>query len=557
MPKRKSSLFLISAAACFSYLPVLFFKLTYFDDHIAVLTNQSFLLKWSNFFVAFQRDVLSVFGGGAGYYRPFGIFTLIWDAHWSGINPFSYHLTNVILHALVSCVVYLVLTQISKIEYPIHKDNKGYYSGGNDEINLILALLFAVHPLSVQVVAWIPGRGESILALVILLSFYFFLPGNRRFIPHQFFFLCALFTKESAVVFSVILGLYDFICRWVRPLRRLAVWKYYLGWFFCVIFFLFIRHSVVSSLAFGMTVKDILLSVVNNLPGIFLYVGKIFLPVNLSVLPILRDSNLVIGEITAVIIFWVFLAAKKVARHNFAIMVFGLIWFLTFLLPSFIYPDLNSFPGFLEQRAYLPMIGVLLILQGALAAFRPLWEKYKNIFRFLTIVMILLFLSVTVMHSLNFRDRLVFWKRAVRDSPHSAFAHKNLGAMFYLDDNLQPAGDEFKKAYELNPRETMVHNNLGLIFMRAGKFAEAEGEFQEELRINPAYDNVHYNYALLKYRQGKPEEAVALWEKTVALNPGYADAWRALVALAIERNDREKAQMYLDKAAGIGLDLKR
>ncbi len=542
---------LIAGAAFLVYFKTLFFGLTYFDDHIQVLQNQEFLKHWGNFLVNFKRSALNPFGGGSGYYRPLGVLTAIWDAHISGTNPFSYHLTSVFLHCGASCLVFTLLNRINK--------------NASLRINLFLALLFAAHPVSVAAVAWIIGRGESLLTLFILLSFYFYLRGRGYLLLHLFFFLCALFTKELALVFPVILCFYRQKNRGQVPVsKNRGQVPVFLGWIVCALIFILANRAVMGSVALGMSVKDIFWSVIKNSPGIFLYIGKIFLPVNLSVLPILRDSNLLIGGITTAVLAGLLIAmlvyakrAKKAApKPDFGLIAFGLIWFLVFLIPTFISPDLKNFLGFLEQRAYLPMVGMLFALQGI-----AVWEKGTATFSSgksrcpLLIAVLCLFAGTAMAHSLNYRDRLTFWKRAVADSPHSPLARRNLGAMFYLDGDLAGAQKEFEQALALNPREPMAHNNLGLILSAAGKFEEAEKEFQEELRLNPLYDDAHFNYGLLKYRQGKKEEAVALWERTVELNPGYASAWRALVTHAREAQDQQKAQEYLDKAKSIGLKL--
>ena len=550
MLRRRVSLLLISAATFISYIPALFCKLTYFDDQVAIINNQSFLLKWSNLFVAFQRDTLNVFGGvGGGYYRPVGMFSMIWDAHCSGTNPFSYHLTNVILHVAVSCLLYLLLTRMS--------------NAGN-RINLTLSLLFAVHPVFVSAVTWIPGRGETQLALFILLSFYYFLPGSRNFILHQLFLLCAIFTKETALILPVVLFFYWYLYRRSPEFSRgLVIWRYGLGWVICALLFILAKHNAVGSFASGMGLKNILWSVANNFQGVFLYIGKIFLPVNLSVLPVLKDANLIIGEVVAVILclglagilFYGSKLEKNTLRLDFGIVIFGLFWFLVFLLPSFVYPDLNSFPGFLEQRVYVPMIGMLFFAQQIAIALKSRLSEYKIVLSRFSLVLILVFIVMTFFRSFDFSNRMVFWRRAVKDSPHSALAHKNLGAMYYLDGNLNLAQKEFERSLELNPRETIVHNNLGLILMGTGKFAEAEEEYQKELTINPAYDNVYYNYGLLKYKEGDFEQSRKFWQKTISLNPGYIGAWQALIMLAVERKDQQEARMYLEKAKSLGLKL--
>ena len=547
---RKSSLFLILAAVVIAYFPSLFFKLTYFDDQVAVIANHSFLSRWSNFFLIFQRDTFSVFGGGqAGYYRPLGAITMFWDAHCSGVNPFSYHLTNLILHAAASCVFYLLLNRIS---------------GAANKLNLALALLFALHPLSVPAVAWIPGRGETLLALFIFLSFYFFLPESQNFVLHQFFLLCALFIKESALVFPVLLVC--FVCLKInRPglVRIKDLWRYCLGWIFCALFFIFAKYSAVGSFASGLGIKEILGSVAANAGGIYLYLGKIFFPVNLSVLPVLKDANLIFGKITAILIFALLLGGwlrsgkqKETGRRpDFKIIGFGLFWFLVFLIPSFVYPDLNRFPGFLEQRAYLPLAGILFAIQEAGLFLELPAKKYQMPLLRLAAALILLFAILTFNRDFDFRGRMAFWSKAAKQSPHSALARKNLGAMFYLEGNMAAAENEFNAALALAPDEPIVHNNLGLIFMNAGKFAEAQEEYRKELLLNPGYDNVYYNFGLLKYKEKDFAQARELWQKTVTLNPGYADAWRALINLSLEMKEAGEARRYLEKAQNIGLQL--
>lgn len=553
---------LIAGLAFLVYSQAVFFGLTYFDDHILVLGNQGFLRDWANFLVNFKRSALNPFGGGGGgYYRPFGIVLNFWDAHLSGINPVAYHLTNILLHCAVSCLLFNIF---NKLNNP--GSDPTLRTGSDPGLSLFLALLFAAHPISVPAVAWITGRVETFLAFFILLSFYFFLAGRRFFLLHLFFFLCALFSKELALVFPLVLAAYIFLTRRGKALAP-ARWlvPYMAGWAICGLIFISASRAVVGSVTLGMPVKDIFWSVAKNSPGIFLYIGKIFLPINLAVLPVLKDSNLLIGIICAAflsgLLIWLSvyakMAAKGAPKPDFGLIAFGLAWFFIFLIPTFISPDLGNFLGFLEQRAYLPMIGLLFMFQEIIIWVealrnRPFLNRASAPF---LITIIILFSLTAVTHSLNYRGRLVFWKKAAADSPHSPLARRNLGAMFYLDGNLAEARKEFEAALILNPREPMVHNNLALILSSAGKLEEAEREYQEELKLNPLYDDAHYNYGLLKYREGKKEEALMFWERTVQLNPGYADAWRGLLKLAYEDNDQQKAREYLERARKIGLNL--
>ncbi len=564
----KKNLIIIAWVSFLVYLPSLFFGFTYFDDNVLVLENQNFLTNWTNFLAAFNREVFHVFGGGAGYYRPILTLSFMWDALWGGASPFMYHLTNILLHVIVSCLVYIVLGEIlTNINqyYPIlsntnkakNKNSNGAMEqSSNRSLIFFLSLLFSVHPIMVQAVSWIPGRNDSLLSLFILLSFIYFLKLQKSHISEQrtaklyfwhfIFFLGAFFTKETALVFPVLLLFWLWFTKSITANLKLII-----GWFFCVFIFLVIKQNVVGSLATGMTVQDIVWSVWKNLPAVFVYAGKIFLPINLSVLPILADSNAYLGVMVILFVCFVLLIfsiKSKFKIQNYKFIFFGLLWFFAFLLPSFVRPDLNGIADFLEHRVYLSLFGILLIIQNLELNI----EKSRWLKSFLTATLLVLGI-ITIVHQFPFRDRLAFWTQAVGDAPHSPLAHKNLGAMLYLDGNQTSAFKEFQIAGQLNPKETIVHNNLGLIYMNKGEFGKAEVEYKQELKINPMYDNAYYNYGFLKYKMGNPADAEKLWQKTVEINPGYADAWKNLIGLMTAQKNNAKAQMYLMKAQQIGV----
>lgn len=540
-------LLIIAAVIFIIYFPSFFFEFTFLDDNALILNNQEFLKNWWNIFTAFGREVFQVFGGGAGYYRPLLTASFIWDAQWGGANPFFYHLTNVVLHICASCLVYVVLSQ---------------FSTKNLTKVLFLSLMFAVHPIMTQAVSWIPGRNDSLLAIFILASFYFFLKTekfvSRRTLWHLVFFAAALFTKETAIVFPGMLFLYSLYFSgashpWAA-VKKVPIKQLFASEVFLVVIYLLVKHAAIGDIALGMIPVELIKTTLFNSQAIFLYLGKIFVPFHLSVFPILEDANLLIGVVAGIAI-----AALTIFRCKFfnlrdksvsapcRLILFGGSWFLIFLVPSFIRPNQSIAPDFLEHRAYLSFFGILLM-------FLVLLPNRSRLINITLITVIILLSIVTFFHQFNFRNRLVFWQNAVLTSPHSAFAHKNMGAMFHLDENMEDAEKEYLIALRLNPQEPIVHNNLGLILVQKGKFSQAEEEYKKEIKINPTYDNVYFNYGLLVLKEERFEEAEKLWQQTIALNPGYADAWKNLIGLALKNNDQAKANIYLIQARKVGLN---
>jgi tetratricopeptide (TPR) repeat protein len=244
-------------------------------------------------------------------------------------------------------------------------------------------------------------------------------------------------------------------------------------------------------------------SLLGNLPAIIQYIGKIPLPFNLSVLPIIQDTTFVYGFI-AITLLTIALFLSKNKCYNF--IIFGSFWFILFLLPSFIQPNPAIVAYFIEHRIYLPIIGFIIILLET-DMIKNLIAK-KNSSPILGAVIVLVLLTIiTFNHSKNFKNRLNFWENAVKTSPHSSLAHRNLGTMYYLEEQPDKAESKYKKSLELNPQEPMVHNNLGLVYMKKNMFKKAEEEFRKELAINPSNNNVRFNLRLLYYKQNKLKDA--------------------------------------------------
>ncbi len=486
------------------YFPTLFFNFTYLDDNNLILNNQYFLSNLTNVFQSFLTDVFHLFNHSAFYYRPLLTISLILDYQVGGASPFIYHFTNIVLHLVSSYLLFVFLT---KLNY------KKIFS-------FLFSIIFLVHPVLTQAVAWIPGRNDTLLAVFALSTFIFFIKYLKEEKTNNLFwcltfFILALFTKESAVfIFPIMLFyLYFFFQKEFKVFYNKL---FFLLWSVSAISFYFILRYITLKDSASLTIVEMIKSLFFNLPATIQFIGKIFFPFNLSVLPVLRDTTFIYGAISIILLATI-LFLTKTKRWNFILL--GFIWFSAFLLPSFIRPNSALVADFIEHRVYVPIIGIFIILLET-----DLIKKIDFKKRSALIILgglILILSSITIIHSFSFRNRLAFWNNAAQNSPHYPLAHRNLGAMEYLDGNMDRAEKEYKIALELNPKEEMAHNNLGLIYVNKNKFIEAEKEYKKEIEINPYYDNVYYNLGLLYWQQKKYEEAINNWKKTLELNPNY------------------------------------
>jgi len=506
----------------FLYLPSLFFDFSYFDDNVLILDKLFFLKNIANFLRIFQQDVFNLSSSGS-YYRPILNLSFMFDAQISGQYPFFYHLNNILYHLTASLLFYLFLKKL-KIE---------------EKVSFLFSLIFLVHPVLTQAVSWIPGRNDSLLTIFTLATFIFLIEYLEKrkianLIFYFLFFFLALFTKENAILiplFSIF-----FILIFYQE-KKSYLTELFFGWWGIGFFWFIARQNALKNF-FYLSPSEMFSALIFNFPALFLYLGKIFFPFNLSVLPTLKDSTLFWGFLALLVFILLLFWSKKI---NFKLFVFGFLWFLFFLFSNFIRTNPKITDGFLEHRIYLPLVGFLVIFVSL--------EKIKKIFlekKIFVFFLIFFFSVITFFHQFDFKDRLTFWQKAVLSSPSSPLAHRNLGAMLYFDGKIAAAEKEYKKSLEINPDEPMANNNLGVIYLKQKNFKQAISYFEKELKINTNYDNALFNLGLAYYQIGEKEKALSFWKKTIAVNPYYLDAYKNLVNLYLLEKDINQANFYLD-----------
>ncbi|MFH1188110.1 MAG: tetratricopeptide repeat protein [bacterium] len=555
------------------YSATLFSKIVYLDDNVFVTGQYQFNRHLSNIPQTFNEDIFRTPYNGGTFYRPILRLTFMLDAQFGERGVvFMSHFTNILLHILAICLLFKFLLAID-----IKK-----------ETAFLFALIFGIHPLTAQTAAFIPGRNDSLLAVFIFLSLIFFInflqtQKNKHLLWHLSFFALALFTKETAIALPAICAIYFLIfiknfelrntsrpmsakaaatpkrseaecgrcergvfpapafaplasvatafslsARFVIQSKKYKIYlKLGLSWIGIGIFWFLIRRSVLHNFI-GNASYNFLLSIFKNLPSLIPAIGKIFLPFNLSVFPVMNDMTIAYGSISLILLAIWFCFCKK---KNLKLIAFGFLWFFIFILLTLVKP-VNTVPEFSENRIYLPMFGFIFVILGLGVIRLPaVIEKkinyeisQKKIILLASILIILIFSSITFYRNNYYKDKINFWKNAAETSPSFAFNYNNLGAMYYLDGKYDLAEECYKKSLAINNFEPMVHNNLGLIYTNKGLFKDAEQEYLEELSFNPYYDNAHFNLGILYYKIGKLEEAKKEWKKTLEINPEHGGA---------------------------------
>ena len=486
--KIKFPLLWLALAVIIVYFPSFSFGFTELDDSIFIRDFQDYNENIANIFGAFGRGLFNATKDP--YYRPIFSDSMILNFQVSKLEIGGYHVVNVLLHIGTVLLLYKLLLRLKLKQ--LHA--------------FLLAALFAVHPVLSQAVAWIPGRNDTLLAVFSLSFFNFAIDyaeegKTKQLVFSVLFLLLALFTKETAVfvapvAFILLVGILQL--NWMSQRSKVL----YGTWIGCFLVWYIARSMATVHITTSITTGQMVSDFIHRLPIIIQYLGKIFLPFNLSVFPIQEDTVYYFGFAAVAIIGALLYFSKDV---NWRVVGVGFIIFIFFLLPALLVPaNLNE--QVFEHRLYLPIIGILIVLSET-ALFKRLADKQAAI---ALLVVCGLFAVVNHMHQKNFSDPFAFWHKAAETSPHSAYALMMLGARQDKDaqdksyemnssderrgwvkdarENMQISYDLFHKAYSLNPNEKYLNFYYGCMLQKKDSVLASEPYLLKEKQISNYYE---------------------------------------------------------------------
>ncbi len=449
-----------------------------FDDLRLILANP-WLGDWSSVPEVFSSHVGAFdesIEGGALYYCPMVHLLLMMGHSVFGAEPWGFHLLNVLLHAGVSALVFLAARRVvSGAMLPA-------FAAG---------LLFAVHPIHTEVVAWVSGIVDLSCTFLSLLAFLYYArhrdqPGHSVVPSLVCFFLAAL-CKEPALTLPAILVAYDrFVLREPLELKRYTPYATLAG------IYLLIRIVVLSGAEGAAQVHDMTAyEYALNVIALFsAYVWKLLLPVGLNAVyefhPVATFLNLhgAISLFTTAL----FVALMLFARKRNPIIFFGLVMMTLPLLPALYLPGLGEVP-FAERYLYWPSVGFLF---AGIECARLLAAKLamrSSTLAAATLALVTIFYAAgTVARNPVWRDSLSLWEDTAAKSPSDYRVLSNLGneyiAQGRFDDGIRVLNDATRVGGDGFP---MGHMNLGTAYASSGRFDEAIASYRAALRIQPDF----------------------------------------------------------------------
>jgi tetratricopeptide (TPR) repeat protein len=507
-----------------------------YDDQTQILENK-FIHSFSNIPTAFttevwfwrvlqDKDPNKETGPTTPYYRP--MFTVYLMIGWALFQDWSlgWHFLNVLMHLSSVFFVFKILEKVS----------------GDLRVAAFGALLFALHPLRTESVAWISGVTDLFLAFFLLPSFYLYMVHREKGDPRYLLgslglFLLAAFSKEPAVCLPIFIAAYEiWIINRDKPLReRGRAAAGFAALFITVPFVYFgMRYK-----ALGFVLSDVgytsypFHEVVLTIPlVIFKYIGLLLFPFNLT---LFHETQLVRGPLSLRFILPLIglagIAAGLWPFRRSLVARFGVLWFFIHLLPVL---NLSAFAiEFMvqERYVYIPSVGFSLLVAMVLAKL-PVeqWLPFRSrrAGQLATVAVIcLLLMGKTVFQNRVWADDMTLWNYGVEAAPEQTMPHFVL-AHKYINLNRQDKVVESLEEYmKIDQRNIIVITNLATSHL---------------LMYDQTKERAHV------------DRAIALCEKGLALNDQVAPLWDTFGrAYLLDTNLRsyDRAHYYFDRGLKI------
>ena len=503
--------------AVLPYVNTLFGSFVY-DDRLQIFENP-YVHSFRHLREIFGTTVWSFQGaqGVSNYYRPLMTFGYLLSYQIAGPVPFSFHLASIVLHALVVLLVFCFLRRLS-----------------GERAALIAAVLFALHPIHTESVAWIAGVTDLELAVFYLLTFLLYLRpadsgkefGLRAAMCASY--ALALLSKEQAMTLPVLVTVFEHFYREDRATTsvRQKVSRYAPLWVMAALY-LAVRGILLGGVASvvsrpGLSWYEVALSAISLTGG---YLWKLLWPAHLSAFYVfhksshLADRNVLLGLAGFALCGIAFAVLWRRAR----IVSFALLWvFLT------LGPVLNArwMPAsvFAERYLYLPSVGFCWILGWAAvklwsgnapALVRPLCRAVP----LLLVAVALPYAVQTVSRNRDWRTEQTLYRRTLATQPGASLIRSDLGAIYFNNGDMAGAEHEWLEALAAGPANVFVLDNLALLRQQQHRYIEALDYSWRALRARPAYATAHVNLAETLALMGRSGEADWQFRIATALSP--------------------------------------
>lgn len=452
-----------------------------------------------------------------GNIHPLTMLSLAINYAVSGKNAMSYHFVNLLLHLLNVILVFFFVLRLT---------------GKKHWIAFITALLFGIHPLHVESVAWVAERKDVLYSFFFLCGLIWYLKYLEngklvKLLPVLGFFVLSLLSKPAAVIFPLVLILIDYYYGRLKNLRFL---------YEKIPFFLL--SLVLGILTVRAQTNTGAVADANQFPehfrfffgfyGLMMYIIKTVLPINLcSFYPFPAINRALPPEYYFSLLFGAGLIAALVfafKRHK--IIAFSILFYIVNLLLVLQFMPVGS-AIIADRYAYMPLIGIFIIPGYFFQKWTDAHAGKPPLAGIIVLTLVsIAFTALCYKQATTWKDSASLWDKTLSVEPSSK-AYTNRGLIYKLDGNMEKALEMYSKAISINAKETDALVNRGNIYFNSKKYEMAIDDYNKCLSIDStvqlAIENRGAAYGVL----GKFDLSLADMNRALILDPksenGYAN----------------------------------
>jgi tetratricopeptide (TPR) repeat protein len=490
-----------------------------FDDDFLVLNN-----PW----ITDARFIPKIFLSGAwefkgdvtSFYRPLMHVTYMLTYYLFGLGPWAFHVVNVLFHAGSSVMVFLIARKLLAA------------SGSRQGIlspPLMAAVLFAVHPVHTEAVAWVAGLTDLSYTFFCLLSLYLYIRSDGRYNTPYYLsalaFLTGMLFKEPAAALPLLLLAYDLLLRGEKP-RMPSILKRYAPFALAVIV-----YAVLRFLALGGSMAPARRAggygfIGNMFVLIAAYVNKLILPFDLKLIhsfspvgSLFEPYAAAAAAITALVVLLYVIAYRKNRTAFFFLLVIALPMLPCLYTPAILAGNISPMG---ERYLYLPSAGFAMLIGLPMARLFRQGKSAVAVSSFLALAV--LFSALTISRNADWKDGYTLWSAELSKSPNNSFVHGSLGKVYYRDGRYDLALDEFITAVNCKPVALGAYNDLGRVYNQLGMVDKSIEALNYSLKLDPEDADAHNDLGVDYIAKGDLNNGLEHFQAAVRLdpaNPGF------------------------------------
>ncbi|MBN1788374.1 MAG: tetratricopeptide repeat protein [Sedimentisphaerales bacterium] len=551
------ALVIVTAAV---YAQVCSFDFLKYDDHPYITGNENVkagitlkTVKW-----AFTADNL------VGNWHPLTWLSHALDWQLFGDDAAAHHINNLLFHIANTLLLFVVLKQMTSMLWP----------------SAFAAVLFALHPLHVESVAWIAERKDVLSTFFWLLTMWAYVrfvrqPKAWRYLLVVVFFALGLMSKPMLVTLPFVLLLLDY---W--PLERITAKRslVYLVIEKIPLFAMVAASSVVTFIVqnAGRTAPSdegcgLVVRLANAPISYLKYIAKMFWPSRLAVFYPHPGENIsfLFAAISAFLLLIITVAVLLFAKKHKYLFT-GWFWYVGTLVPVIGIVQVG-YQAMADRYTYVPLTGLFIIIAFGANELFAKWisacpsrqarrhpAELRSKKTVITVLILLIILAMSVCTSVQLRywqNDLALFQHAIDVTENNHIAHFSVANVMYLQRKFDEAVAEYRKGLEIDPVNSEGLQILCDILIQQGKFSQAvkyltdalrtkpdlhevrfffasvlvntgdsglaNAEYEQFLKDNPESAIAHNDYAIILFRQGRSAEAVEHFNQAIQIDPDF------------------------------------